>query len=291
MPGNHDSESSRDRRFGDRLVTNVTDVSNSGPYSFFQDDSEGPPAHPSPAPLREARSSPRAHRRGRIGLGASAALHVALLAGLLLNPVGRSFGAAGPDLGTGMAVSLVAGFAAGGPEAQVEPAEPVEPDTASEDLRREAEPPVGAGAEAEEAPKEAEAQDARPPRPRLAMMRVAAVGEAANAFEGLNGASGALGGDPTATSDLLAQIARCLPPALRPRLAFTQLTLAIGQDGRLQSAPAVVSMVPQLSAADRATADRIVQAALLCGPYAHPDAVGRTIVLAADFSRVAPAAP
>jgi len=190
-----------------------------------------------------------------------------------------------------MSVSLVAGFAAGGPQAEPKPAEPPEPEAGEADLRREAEPPVAAGAEAEAAPQEAEAQDARPQTPRLAMMRVEAVGEAANAFDGLTGASGALGGDPTATSDLLAQIARCLPPAFRPRLGFSQLMLSIGPDGRLAAAPAVRSSLPHISAAERLTADRIVQAALLCGPYAHPDAVGRTIVLAADFSEVAAAAP
>ena len=33
---------------------------------------------------------------------------------------------------------------------------------------------------------------------------------------------------------------------------------------------------------------RIVQAALLCGPYAHPDALNRSVSLPADFSAIAP---
>src|SRR5262249_31575577 len=89
-------------------------------------------------------------------------------------------------------------------------------------------------------------------------------------------------------SDLLAQIARCLPPGLRPSLGFSQLTLSIGPDGRLQAAPQVTSTLPQLSAADRLAADRIVQAAILCGPYAHPDVRGRVVTRPADFSAVAP---
>jgi hypothetical protein len=185
-----------------------------------------------------------------------------------------------------MAVSLVAGFAAGGPHAEPKPAEPAEPETGEEDLRHEPVPPVGAGAEAEDAPRETEAQDARPETPRLAMMRVNATSEAANMFDGLTGASNSLGGDPTATSDLLAQIARCLPPDFRPNLSFSQLALSIGPDGRLAAAPSMNSALPVLTAEGRLMADRIVQAALLCGPYAHPDAVGRVFTLAADFSQV-----
>lgn len=118
------------------------------------------------------------------------------------------------------------------------------------------------------------------------MMRVEGTAAAANTFDGLTGASDALGGDPTATSDLLAQIARCLPQDLRPTLAFSQLTLAIGPDGRLAAAPIVRSTLPQTGAEGRLIADKVVQAALLCGPYAHPDAVGRTLSIAIDFSRV-----
>jgi len=265
-------------------------VSRLQPYSFFQHDEEAPTAQLQPPVLRPAALRVRAPRRhDGVGLGISIVLHLAVLAGLLLNPVGRSFGAYGPDMGTGMAVSLVAGFAAGGPQAEPTPSEPAEPEMGEQNLQREAVLPVGAGAEAKDTPQEAEAQDARPQTPRLAMMRVNATSKAANAFDGLTGASDSLGGDSTATSDILAQIARCLPPDFRPNLGFSQLALSIGPDGRLTTAPSMKSALPALTAEGRLMADRIVQAALLCGPYAHPDAVGRAITLAADFSQVPPA--
>ena len=78
---------------------------------------------------------------------------------------------------------------------------------------------------------------------------------------------------------------------MRPSLAFSQLTLAIGGDGRLRAAPEVVSQLPRLTAAERVAADRIVQAALLCGPYAHPDLRGHVVSVAADFSAVEASPP
>lgn len=65
-----------------------------------------------------------------------------------------------------------------------------------------------------------------------------------------------------------------------------QLQLSIGPDGRLTVPPRVVSALPVLSPQDRLAADRIVQAAMLCGPYAHPDIRNRTVSVAADFSRL-----
>ena len=37
-----------------------------------------------------------------------------------------------------------------------------------------------------------------------------------------------------------------------------------------------------------AARDRIVQAAMLCGPYLHPNALNRSVSLPADFSAIAP---
>lgn len=48
----------------------------------------------------------------------------------------------------------------------------------------------------------------------------------------------------------------------------------------------MISTLAALTGADRLTADRIVQATLLRGPYAHPDLVGRTVSVVADFSRI-----
>lgn len=261
------------------------------PYSFFHERTtaaENRQAGTERVFATAVPVQPREIRRGwhAIALGTSAALHMVILAALLLNPTSRTFGVSGPDLGTGMAVSLVTGFASGGPETELAPAEPVEIDAGLEDVRREVDLTLGTAPAAKDSPPESEARDARPSLPRLAMMRIETYGEAANTFEGLTGASDALGGSATANSDLLAQIAGCLPPSFRPNLTFGQLTLSIGADGRLAAAPAVTSALPRVGAEERRVADRIVQAALLCGPYAHPDAVGRTITLPADFSQV-----
>lgn len=237
----------------------------------------------------ELRLRSRPVRAPRYALAVSLAVHGLVLIGLLANPVTSNFGASGADLGTGMPVALVSGFAAGGaiigpveseaPEAEVE----AEPKTAEESR------PLDAGAELAELPTPTKDQEATRPRMRAAMA-LADFGQAANSFEGAVGADAAEGGDPTATSDLLGQIARCLPPDFRPRLAFIRLTLSIDANGRLNAAPAVASSVPRVDSATRAAADKIVQAALLCGPYSHPDAVSRVIALPADFSLAAPGA-
>lgn len=225
-------------------------------------------------------------RRRSAALLASVVVHAVVLVGLLLHPAKAPFGTAGPDLGTGMPVTLVAGFSEGGVEAgpRVDPAPEVE---AERDALQPEETPLDTGAKVPDIPQPRKDRQATAPPASLAMAR-AEDGEAANVFDGITSASGATGGDPTATSDLLAQVARCLPPDFRPRLGFSQLTLSIGPEGRLSAAPSLISGIPQVSAEHRAAADRIVQAALLCGPYAHPDAVNRTISLAADFSAIGP---
>jgi hypothetical protein len=82
-----------------------------------------------------------------------------------------------------------------------------------------------------------------------------------------------------------------LPPGVRPNLAFSNLVLEIGVKGELRAAPVVQSMVPRFTAEDRLAADRIVQAALQCGPYNNPPAVNRAISLVADFSSIQPSVP
>jgi hypothetical protein len=104
------------------------------------------------------------------------------------------------------------------------------------------------------------------------------------------GAKSTAGGDPAAESALLTQIARCLPPEMRPRLPAHTLVLEIASNGALAAAPTIESTVPLLTAKDRAAADRVVQAALQCGPYAKPDAVGEVVSLAVDFSAIRPVA-
>lgn len=223
----------------------------------------------------------------RYALATSLAVHGLLLIGLLASPVTSNFGASGSDLGTGMSVALVSGFSAGGAKVGPVESEAPEADVEAEPETAEESPPLDAGADLAELSKPTEDQAVARPRLRAAMA-LADLGQAANAFDGAVGTDSAQGGEPTAVSDLLGQIARCLPPDFRPRLAFSHLRLSIDANGRLNAAPAVDSVVPQLDAASRAAADRIVQAALLCGPYSHPDAVSRVVTLPADFSQVAP---
>ena len=202
--------------------------------------------------------------------------------GLVLQHAEAPFGVAGADLGAGMQVSLVSGVAAGGTEAgslsETAPAEELEVPS----------PPklfevLSGPATASDEPMSPEPNPPTHP-PRQASLARGESGQAAGAFEGADGASNAQGGDPLATSDLLAQIARCLRPGLKPALKFSRLTLMIGPDGRLMTPPVVTSALPQVLASDRLVADQIVQAALLCGPYAHPDTLNKTVSLPVDFS-------
>lgn len=72
----------------------------------------------------------------------------------------------------------------------------------------------------------------------------------------------------------------------RPRLGFAQLTLIVGPHGRLMRPPEIQSITPLLAPEGRAAADRIVQAAMLCGPYSHPDVIGKSVTLPTDFSEI-----
>ena len=103
------------------------------------------------------------------------------------------------------------------------------------------------------------------------------------------GAAETAGGDPRASDDLLIQIARCLPPQLRPRLMAQRLVLRLDAGGALAAAPQIESALPLLTAQDRAEADRVVQAALQCGPYRQASAAG-VVSLAVDFSALRPTA-
>ena len=236
----------------------------------------------SPTAWRGAR--PQRHRR-TTAISVSLGIHLLLGLGLFLQHADPPFGAVGSDVGAGMRVSLVSGFAVGGPDAGTLDAS--EPQAAE---AREASPPkileaVGGDHAATDAPTSTERQEPAQ-RPSKASLARGEAGQASGAFEGNVGASQAQGGDPLAMSDLMAQIARCLRPGFRPALGFSRLTLSIGPDGRLRIRPVVSSSLPPASAADRLAADQIVQAALLCGPYLHPNAVNRVVSLPADFSAV-----
>jgi hypothetical protein len=102
------------------------------------------------------------------------------------------------------------------------------------------------------------------------------------------GARQTSGGDPNATSELLLQIAKCLPPETRPRLTAQSLILNVGPTGALTVAPMIDSSIPLVTAEDRAAADQVVQAALQCGPYDKAGIAGQTVSLAVDFSDIRP---
>ncbi|WP_293903682.1 hypothetical protein [Phenylobacterium sp.] len=214
----------------------------------------------------------------------SLGFHLLLGLGLFLQHADAPFGAAGPDLGTGIRVSLVSGFAAGGLQAGSRNTATPEATRERDQLRPETVKVLSGGAlNSNEDPLPRDPQEPTRP-PSDASVAQGEAGQAAGVFEGDVGASRSQGGNPLAVSDLLAQIARCLKPDFRPVLGFGQLTLSIGPDGRLRVPPEVTSTLPQISPSDRLAADRIVQAALLCGPYTHPDALNRVISLPADFS-------
>ena len=104
-------------------------------------------------------------------------------------------------------------------------------------------------------------------------------------------AGGALsrGGDPNASSALLEQIARCLPADERPNLASRSLVVRIDERGALRAAISANGVLA--GAEERALADRVVQAALLCGPYDGPGVAGQDFSLTPDFRGVAPRGP
>jgi hypothetical protein len=184
-----------------------------------------------------------------------------------------------------MQVSLVSGFAAGGPDAgNLAASAPESTEERYPSLPKILEAVGGAPAFTAE-PVLTDRQETTQ-RPSEASIAPGKTGQAAGAFEGAVGANQSEGGNPLAMSDLLAQIARCLRPDFRPALRFSTLTLSIGADGRLRIPPVVTAILPRTSASDRLAADQIVQAALLCGPYAHPDAVNKVVSLPADFSTI-----
>lgn len=96
---------------------------------------------------------------------------------------------------------------------------------------------------------------------------------------GAKGSSGGQGSQP----GVLAEIARCLPPNIRPKLVSAQLTLVADPDGNLTAAPTIAFTTSGVGAEDTRQADLIVQAALQCGPYHDPSLRGQAVALVADF--------
>jgi hypothetical protein len=226
-------------------------------------------------------------RRRRLhGAAGSVAVHLLLIGALLLHWSHAPLGVDGADLGTGIDVSLVDGFAAGGADV----GRISERDATAEEHRDrnfQSDPAAGASASDAALPSLTEEQSLERLKAETAL-DVGSAGETAANEHGYDGDSAARGGDPTPGADLLQQIARCLPPNYRPNLGFSSLVVSIGDNGALRAAPQVTSRLPQMTAEDRLAADRIVQAALLCGPYNKPNLLNQVISLAADFSAIQP---
>lgn len=91
-------------------------------------------------------------------------------------------------------------------------------------------------------------------------------------------------GDPKAQLTWLQQIARCLPPNVRPDLRPATLRLSVDAEGYFKAAPALDINLTGLDAAQTKQANQIIQAALQCGPYeTGQEAI---IDLPADFSAI-----
>lgn len=214
----------------------------------------------------------RRDRRGSLALVVSAALHGLFGMWLLASTLqagagsGRVQGVAGP----GLAVSLVTAppastNAPSQAESKSPPAEqasPVDPTP-----EKPVEPPLN--------PSLPTPTKASAPPPQSEQVDQAAASSSAPAQSG--------GGGESDKAGVLAEVARCLPAGLRPRLAFTTLTLAADKDGALSAAPVVTFTGPNTSKEDASTADLIVQAALQCGPYQSASLKGGTLVLPLDF--------
>jgi hypothetical protein len=97
-------------------------------------------------------------------------------------------------------------------------------------------------------------------------------------------------GQPHGSEDLLRQIARCLPSSLRPNIPFARLVLVLGKDGALRAAPQIDVSVPFASRDTVRDADRVVQAALQCGPYRMSSGAPQHVSVVPDFSFLTPQA-
>jgi len=201
-----------------------------------------------------------------------------LLYGVAVKPYGHS----GADPGEGFEVSLVKGFAGGGPNEGL-----------SVGVRSPSErtPAVRSVAMPQAAPQltsnaSQDASDAARDgsTPGTSSLQEGVHGTTARDDHGSAGAKATQGGDPASDAELIAQIARCLPLEERPHLRFSTLAISVSADGSLAAPPLVTSPFPRLSAEDRLVADHIVQAALQCGPY--KSAGGQVITLPADFSSI-----
>lgn len=213
----------------------------------------------------------RRDRRRSLALGASVVLHSLFGAWLLTSALRTGTGAGvGTAIGAGpgLAVSLVSAL----PSSREAPSQ-VETRNLLVEQPQPAKPEPLPADQSLVDPTPTPATETSPQSEQADSVRTASSGAPAQ--------SG--GGGNSDSSGVLAEVARCLPAGLRPRLALTTLTLAANQDGALSAAPVVTFAGPNVSKDDARTADLIVQAALQCGPYQNPSLKGGTLVLPADF--------
>jgi hypothetical protein len=94
------------------------------------------------------------------------------------------------------------------------------------------------------------------------------------------------GGDPDGSENILRQIARCLPAGLRPTIRTAHLHIELNADGQLRLAPMMQADGAYASRDALRAADRVVQAALQCGPYQTGMSAQLSFLLVPDFSFV-----
>lgn len=230
----------------------------------------------------------RKDRERALAVGSSLVIHALALALLTPWTTHRSPGMPGTEIGAGIEVTLVSAPTLGIAAPQPPPMNAMETATSSPPPASVPEKPQGSDEQGPLA-----AADDRQVQP-LATSASKSVAWASTSDSNVSatldgtrrGAAESAGGNPRSADELLVQIARCLPGTLRPHLWAQRLILKLDANGALADAPTIDSTMPMLTAADRAAADRVVQAALQCGPYRSTAANPRVVALAVDFSGV-----
>lgn len=232
-------------------------------------------------------------RRQALGLACSLAIHFAIFAALLWMGVGRLIGETHADMGGGrpegldgqsmsfVIVSMAHSNAVGQTQSTAPAASASTGGPTALNTRLQTPDgllPPNAKAEQGDSAKDAIAHDA------ATALTPSSPAAAAEANGVPNRVASQQGGDPDGNQNLLRQIARCLPPGSRPVIPFAKLTIELDQNGGLRLAPTLNASMPYASKDVVREADRIVQAALQCGPYRTSAPVGPAISLVPDFS-------
>ena len=91
-------------------------------------------------------------------------------------------------------------------------------------------------------------------------------------------------GATNGNTNLLEQIARCLPPNERPVLPGVTISLSFNDQGNLGAVPTIAMDLSAASDEDIREANLVVQAVLQCGPYTAPVASISHFDVPVDFS-------